>query len=143
MDGINLLGMVYARWRKRASLALAPYGITLSQFQLIHLARVRGSIAPSMAAAELGSDRPTMTLVARACLRKGWLTRKASQTDRRSFKLSLTGHGEELLDRIEGDGLLAPHRLGDPFDILGLDERADFLRMLDRIERRSRDVLGG
>lgn len=135
------MGLVFTRWRRKASFALAGYGITYAQYQLIHLARMRGATSPSTAAEELGSDRPTMTLVARSCVAKGWLDRKPQPGDRRSFRLSLTGRGEELLDRIEADRALSPQILGSPFDILDSGERSEFLRLLDRIERRSRDVL--
>jgi MarR family transcriptional regulator for hemolysin len=141
MDGIDPMGLVFARWRRRASSALGAYGITFAQYQLIRLARLRGALSPSAAAEELGSDRPTMTLVARSCVGKGWLDRRASPGDKRSFRLSLSGQGEELLDRIEADRALGPQKLGNPLDILDSTERAELLRLLDRIERRSRDVL--
>lgn len=138
---MNRLGMLFSRWRRRASYALAPYGITFAQFQLIRLVRFRGALAPSAAAFELGSDRPTITLVARTCLARGWLEKKSTPGDRRSFRLVLSGNGEELLDRIEVDSSLSPQLLGDPLDVLDSEERAAFLRIIDRVERRSRDIL--
>jgi len=61
--------------------------------------------------------------------------------DRRSTKVSLTGHGEEVLDRVEAARILWPELLGDPLDILDSSERNELRRMLDRVERRSRDIL--
>jgi DNA-binding MarR family transcriptional regulator len=141
MDEIRLMGLTYSRWKRRASQALSAFGITFGQYQLIHLARQRGAIAPSAAAEELGADRPTMTLVARKCVASGWLGRRRFGADRRSCRLSLTGEGEELLDRIEAARALAPESMGDPFDILGTDERSELRRMLDKAERRARDLL--
>jgi DNA-binding MarR family transcriptional regulator len=120
---------------------LAPFGITPQQYLLIRLARRRGASSPSMAASELGSDRPTMTLIARTCLEKGWLERKESAGDGRSYKLYLTGRGEELLDRIEASHALSPQGLGDPLDILDIEERTEFLRLLDKVGRRAADVM--
>ena len=135
------MGSIYSRWKRRAALALGAFGITFPQYQLIQLARRRGAIAPSAAAEELGADRPTMTLVARKCVAAGWLGRRRFGADRRSCRLSLTGQGEELLDRIEASRALAPESMGDPCDILDSEERAQLSRTLDKAERRARDLL--
>jgi DNA-binding MarR family transcriptional regulator len=141
MDEIESMGLTHLLWRRRASHALRGYAISFSQLQLIQLARRRGAIILSAAAAELSWDRPTTTLVARKCIAQGWLSRNRSQADRRSSKLSLTGQGEELLDRIEAERLLWPENLGDPLDVLDSMERAELRRMLDKILRRAEDVL--
>jgi DNA-binding MarR family transcriptional regulator len=140
MDSIRLMGVIQSLWRRRASIALDAFGITPSQFNLIQLARQHGAISPSEAAGELASDRATMTLVARKCVARGWLGRRRSAADRRSCRLSLTGQGEELLDRIEAAHALASQSLGDPLDILDSEERAAFLRALDKVQRRARDI---
>ncbi len=132
--------VVQSLWRKRASAALEEYGITLPQFFLIQLARRRGAIRPSEAAEELASDRPTLTLVARKCVARGWLSQRRVKLDRRSHRLNLTGLGEELLDRIEAARVLNSEALGDPLDILDSEERAQFLRALDKVQRRARDL---
>jgi len=132
--------VVQSLWRKRASAALEEYGITLPQFFLIQLARRRGAIRPSEAAEELASDRPTLTLVARKCVARGWLSQRRVKLDRRSHRLNLTGLGEELLDRIEPARVLNSEALGDPLDILDSEERAQFLRALDKVQRRARDL---
>lgn len=141
MDEIPSMGLVYALWRRSASRALAPFSITFSQLQLIQLARRRGSISLSFAARELSWDRPTTSLVARKCVAGLWLSRNRSSADRRSARLSLTGQGEELLDRIEASRALGPESLGDPLDVLASEERAEFRRALDKISRRARDIL--
>ena len=141
MDEIASMGIVYALWRRCASRALAGFGISLNQLQLIQLARRRGAISFSLAAAELLWDKPTMTLVARKCAAKGWLAVKRSRVDRRSSSLSLTGQGEELLDKMEAARVLWPESLGDPLDVLDSEERSGLARALDKVERRARDIL--
>ena len=69
------------------------------------------------------------------------ISRNRSSADRRSARLSLTGQGEELLDRIEASRALGPESLGDPLDVLASEERAEFRRALDKISRRARDIL--
>jgi len=94
----------------------------------------------SAAAGELGMDKPTLSLVARKCVEAGWLTRTDSMTDRRASRLSLSGLGEELLDKIEALRLFSPESLGDALDVLGSEERSELKRMMDRVSRRARDV---
>ena len=135
------MGASYALWRRRASRVLADFHISLNQLQLIQLVRRRGSLSLSVAASELLWDRPTTTLVARKCIAGRWLSMKRSQADRRSYKIALTGQGEELLDSIEAARVLAPENLGDPLDVLDSNERSELRRMLDKVQRRARDVL--
>ena len=140
MDEIGLMGQVFLARRKRLAERLRAFGITLPQFHLITLARRRGAISPSAAAAELACDRPTATLVAQKCVAQAWLVRRRSEADRRSTRLELSGEGEELLDRIEAARLLSPASLGDPLDILAPAERAAFNSALEKVESRSREL---
>lgn len=141
MDEIVCMSLISSLWKRRASRSLAVFDISLNQLQLIQLARRRGAISPSEAAAELLWDRPTMTLVARKCVAKKWLAVARSRFDRRSSKLSLSGQGEELLDQVEAARALSPESLGDPLDLLDSAERAELRRMLDKALRRAKDVL--
>jgi DNA-binding MarR family transcriptional regulator len=141
MNDLSTMGMVHALWRRQVQRSLSGFGITFSQYQLIHLARRRGATSPSAAAAELGWDRPTTTLVLRKCLAAGWLWRSRSAADRRSARLVLSGQGEELLDKIEAARPFDPPMTADPLDVLDSEERAKLRRMLDKIQRRALDIL--
>jgi DNA-binding MarR family transcriptional regulator len=140
MEEFLLIGYIFGAWRRSAAEALLAFGITFHQFQLIGLARRKGAVSLSSAAGELGMDRPTITLVSRKCIMRGWLLRSVSTSDKRSSLVALSGKGEELLDRIESARLFAPGSMGDALDVLDSDERAELHRMLDRISRRARDL---
>ena len=140
MDEYLMMGLAYGLWRRKASAALEPFGITFQQYQLVRQARRKGALILSAAAGELGMDKPTLSLVARKCVEAGWLTRTDSMTDRRASRLSLSGLGEELLDKIEALRLFSPESLGDALDVLGSEERSELKRMMDRVSRRARDV---
>ncbi len=135
-----MMGLAYGLWRRKAQAALDRFGISFQQYQLVRQARRRGALILSVAARELGMDKPTLSLVARKCVDAGWLLRTDIVTDKRASRLSLSGHGEELLDQIEASGLFSPESLGDALDVLGSDERAELRRMIDRVSRRARDV---
>ena len=140
MDEIGLMGLVFFARRRRSAEKIRAFGITLPQFLLVQLARRRGAISPSAAAAELSCDRPTATLVAQKCVSRGWLIRRRSATDRRSSRLELSGEGEELLDRIEAARLFSAASLGDPLDILAPVERAALHSALEKVESRAREL---
>jgi DNA-binding MarR family transcriptional regulator len=142
MDEIALMGAIFTARRRKAADRLRSFEITLQQLHLVRLARRRGAISPSAAAAELSCDKPTMTLVAEKCLERGWLARRRSESDRRSYRLVLTGEGEELLDSIERAKLLSASSLGDPLDALGHEEREAFVLALMKVEARAAELFG-
>jgi Transcriptional regulators len=128
--------------RRHKAAALRGFGISLRQYELISLARRRGGLTPAAAALELDCDRPTLSVIARNCLASGWLKRQVSKKDGRSSVLALSGAGEELLDRIEAARATSEEYAEDPLDLLTVDERAMFLRAMDRLARRARDLWG-
>jgi DNA-binding MarR family transcriptional regulator len=142
MDEIEMMGELFLARRRRSAERLRAFGITLSQYHLIQLARRRGAISPSAAASELACDRPTATLVAQKCVTQGWLLRRRVLADRRSARLELSGEGEELLDRIEAAHSLSASSLGDPLDILSPAERQALGAVLLKVESRARELYG-
>ena len=141
MDEIDLMGQVFLARRRQLAVSAREFGITLAQLGLIRVARRRGAISPSDAAAELFCDRPTATVVARNCLAKGLLLRKKAEHDGRSSRLALSGEGEELLDRLEA----ARTRRGappDPLDALDEVERSAFVAALKKVHARAMLLYG-
>lgn len=142
MDEIDLMGAIYLARRRRYSELLRSFEITLVQLHLIQLARRKGPISPSAAAALLDCDRPTASLVAQKCVARGWLSRRRSDADRRSARLELSGEGEELLDRIEKSRILTSTAIGDPLDYLALEDRRTLNASLEKAEARARELFG-
>ncbi|MCX7024762.1 MAG: MarR family transcriptional regulator [Spirochaetes bacterium] len=140
MDEIAVMESIANSRRRLSGSLVRPFGITIMQLRLIRLARTRRALSPSQAATELECDRPTMTLLARKCVRAGWLSRRESFRDGRSSRLELSGEGEELLDRIEAARIFVSASFGDPLDILDPGEREAFARILEKIRRRSREL---
>ncbi|HUX37048.1 MAG TPA: MarR family transcriptional regulator [Rectinemataceae bacterium] len=142
VEACEAMNRIAGAFRRRASERLRPFGITLAQYELISHLRRRGALAPSQAAEGLDWDRPTMAVVSSACRKAGWLVRSRQVQDRRSALIELSGRGEELLDRVEATKPFAISSFGDPFDVVGTEERALMLRLLDRVARRSGDLWG-
>ncbi|HEY9055497.1 MAG TPA: MarR family transcriptional regulator [Rectinemataceae bacterium] len=142
MDEYLSMSVAFSLWRRRVGQELQAYGITFHQYMLVRMVWSKRDLTLSAAALELGMDKPSMSLVARKCLASGWLERRASTSDKRAYRLSLTGKGEELLDRIDAEGRLLPGAIPDALDILDSAGKADLRRLLDRVARRARDLYG-
>lgn len=132
MDEMSLMDALLRAKRRAEAASARGCGMTRAEFSLVGLARRRGHMSLSEAAAELGWDRPSCTLVSRRCVKAGWLRRERSESDRRSSFLSLTGEGEELLDRIEARRLSESARPDDPLAALDGEERLLLRRLLEK-----------
>jgi DNA-binding MarR family transcriptional regulator len=132
MDEIGLMDALLRAKRRAEAASARGCGMTRAEFSLVGLARRRGHVSLSEAAAELGWDRPCCTLVSRRCVKAGWLHRERSESDHRSSLLSLTGEGEELLDRVEARRLSASERPYDPLAALDEEERLSLRRLLEK-----------
>lgn len=143
MDEIALMESIASSWRRLSAKRVRPFEISLLQYRLILLARRKGSVSLSQAAEGLGCDRPGMTLLARKCVRSGWLRRRRSAADRRSHRLELTGEGEELLDAIEAAQASPSAAAADPLDVLAPAEREALAGMLRRVRDRAEELRAG
>jgi len=143
MDEIALMESIASSWRRLSAKRIRPFEISLLQYRLILLARRKGSVSLSQAAEGLGCDRPGLTLLARKCVRSGWLRRRRSAADRRSHRLELTGEGEELLDAIEAAQASPSAAAADPLDVLAPAEREALAGMLRRVRDRAEELRAG
>src|SRR3954468_4237574 len=82
------------------SLAAHADDVTLPQLRALVLVRGRGPLRLSDLAAELDIDTSTATRLVDRLVRKGLLSRKVEETDRRALRLSLTPAGRGLLRRM-------------------------------------------
>lgn len=73
--------------------------ITPGQFGVLTLIKSNPGLNQSGLAGALGIERSTMVAVINMLEDRGVVRRQESPTDRRSYVLSLTKEGEELLDR--------------------------------------------
>jgi DNA-binding MarR family transcriptional regulator len=75
-------------------------GITARQFSV--LASVAGNDHPSQTVlcAATGIDRSTMADIVRRLVKRGWLTRRRTRHDARTYAISLTVEGQRILDQV-------------------------------------------
>jgi DNA-binding MarR family transcriptional regulator len=87
-------------WRVRRELAedLEPFRLTVAQYvPLVYLATARGEVGMSELAEASLQDAATMTAIVDLLVRRGWVARRRSPTDRRRVAVRLTLRGRTVL----------------------------------------------
>jgi len=80
----------------------ADLGITQAQFRILLAIWEQGGaegIAPSVLASHLLIERGTTSILTNRMVELGWLRREPGE-DRRTYRLTLTSTGRQLLDRV-------------------------------------------
>lgn len=90
---------------------------------------VRPRISQSELARYLGCPRATAGKQVMACVRHGWVRRRRSTEDRRSFVLELTTAGQRMLDEVAA--IVAEHE-AEAFASLGERDRRTLRVLLQR-----------
>ena len=70
-------------FERECAAALRPHGMTLRQCQVLSALALLGPASQAELAAKVGIEAPTLTGVLNRMERDGWITRRASDTDRR------------------------------------------------------------
>jgi DNA-binding MarR family transcriptional regulator len=110
--------------------SVGKQGVSPGQFGVLVLIKENTGLSQSALAKALGIERSTMVAVIDRLESLGWVERVVSATDRRSYALSLSDTGVELLDRViplvrQHEAEIAA-RLSD-------DEKAMLIGLLERI----------
>jgi DNA-binding MarR family transcriptional regulator len=116
----------------------ARHGVTWPGFRLMFMLGVIGSATPSDLASRLGISRPSVTSVVSTLQNSSLLVREESETDRRSFKLSLSTEGNSLLDEMLDDQSQREHEWTAHLSLVELSTMTDLaVRILEQHEGSS------
>jgi DNA-binding MarR family transcriptional regulator len=72
---------------------LKPFGLTLSTWYILYQVNAAGRISQKALQGNLGIESGSMAIVVDGLVRKGWLGRTSSESDRRANNLELTLKG--------------------------------------------------
>lgn len=106
------------------------YDVTPLQYGVMTVVRIRPGIDQIGLGTGLGLDRTTIVGIVDRLERKGWLTRRVADRDRRVRQLYLTKTGEERIVEVQMAVDRAQAKIVEP---LSEDERALFISFLNRI----------
>jgi MarR family transcriptional regulator, lower aerobic nicotinate degradation pathway regulator len=109
----------------------AALDLTSVQYAVLFSLRAAGELDSTRLAEQIAFDRSTISDVVDRLVRRGWITRVASHTDRRVKVLQLTDAGVALLRQVDPAVARVQERLLEPFSS---SEQALFLRMLRQLD---------
>ncbi len=109
---------------------LAEEGISPGQFGVLTLIDANEGLSQSQLAKTLKIERSTMVAVIDRLETEGWVDRKPSKTDKRSYALALTKAGAELLSRARPRVRHHEQRINAG---LSADEKTLLIDLLDRV----------
>lgn len=112
--------------------SVGEHGVTPGQFGVLILIEANPGLSQSALAEALGIERSTMVTVIDRLESRGWVARKSSKTDRRSYALALTKAGAGLLARVTP--LVRRHERQFNAE-LSEEEKATLIELLERLTR--------
>ena len=113
--------------------SLGDLGITPQQFALLVVAQRNPGSRQSLLAKARGLDKSTLVPMIDRLERDGYVERRALATDRRIKTIWITPRGEEVLESAIPMIRALDDRIGAH---LTTEERAELLRLLEKIRRR-------
>ncbi len=124
---------VFSHFRDR----IGGDGVTPGQFGVLVLIDANSGLSQSALAKALGIKRSTMVAVIDRLEQLGWVERMTSEADRRSYALTLTKKGTDILTRI------TPLVRGHEEHIntgLNEKEKATLIELLERVTHAAREA---
>jgi MarR family transcriptional regulator, organic hydroperoxide resistance regulator len=118
------------RLRARAHLFAGEAGMSLAQYHVLAPLRDVPELAVGELAEAAGVAPPTATRMLDCLARDGYITRRHSETDRRSVLVSLTADGEQAVERAHG---IVEAWRRDVFERLEPTEREQAVVLLERL----------
>jgi DNA-binding MarR family transcriptional regulator len=110
-----------------------PFGITLKQLCVLRQLDRREYLYPRKIAEMLYADRPTATVILRNMEKRGWVTRRQDDQDRRQVRVMITEQGREKLDEITRSPWSDLARQFDPLACFSAHEVAELTRLLAKL----------
>lgn len=109
---------------------VVPYGINASEFSVLEFLLHKGDQPIQVIAKRVLLSSGSMTYVVDNLVKKGWVERKISASDKRSFTVSLTEAGKELIEN-----LFPVHKenVAKLFSALSDEELAELQRLLKKL----------
>jgi len=111
--------------------------ITPIQFGVLAVLESQGELDQITLAQRLALDASTSGSALERVEKKGWITRRVHDQDKRRRLVSLTDEGRALLLALRDDAEAVQHRLLDSLDP---KERAIFMRLLTKVVNHNNDV---
>ncbi|MCM3627550.1 MarR family transcriptional regulator [Paenibacillus glycanilyticus] len=124
-----LLGATYRKLTNFFAARIKEYGLTPEQWAVLFRVREEDGLIQKEIADRAGKDKPTTTRILDSLEAKGFVTKRASEHDRRSFQVYITEQGRLTADAIE------PIEYGMIAEIAQVMSAAEYEQMTSLLKR--------
>ncbi|PKM58191.1 MAG: MarR family transcriptional regulator [Firmicutes bacterium HGW-Firmicutes-3] len=130
LKSVVALSRTYLSFTRTLQVFLNNYGLTVPQFGVLESLYHLGPLKICELIHKNLSTSGNMTVVVRNLEKEGWINKSTDDEDKRSYKLSLTDQGSQL---IEDAFLTHLHYLNDFFHRLSIEEKQQLLQLLKKL----------
>lgn len=113
----------------KVSETFKEFNLTPTQFGVMDMLNAKGRMKISELIDCMLATSGNMTVVIKNMEKKGWLIRKACQTDKRAFEIDLTDAGRRIIKQ------QSPHQraIDETFSVLSPDEQSQLVELLKNL----------
>ncbi|MDF1617182.1 MarR family transcriptional regulator [Petrocella sp. FN5] len=130
LKSVVALSRTYLSFTRTLQVFLKTYGLTVPQFGVLESLYHLGPLKICELIHKNLSTSGNMTVVIRNLEKEGWIKKSPDDEDKRSYKVSLTEQGAQI---IEEAFLTHLHYLKDFFHRLTMDEKQQLLQLLKKL----------
>ncbi len=118
---------------------LRDYNLTSMQYCVMEVLHHRGSMSVQQLIDAVYATPGNMTVVIHNMERDGYIRREKNPKDRRSYKITLSEAGEELITRV-----IIGHvkMIGETMSIFSEEEKAEIIESLNKFEKENPEFFG-
>ena len=115
----------------KVSETFKEFNLTPTQFGVMDMLNAKGRMKISELIDCMLATSGNMTVVIKNMEKKGWLIRKACQTDKRAFEIDLTDEGRRIIK-----AAIPPHQraIEETFSVLSPDEQSQLVELLKKFK---------
>ncbi|SFF07244.1 DNA-binding transcriptional regulator, MarR family [Paenibacillus catalpae] len=133
-----LLGATYRKLTNFFAARIKDFGLTPEQWAVLFRVREEDGLIQKELAERAGKDKPTTTRILDSLEAKGFITKRASEHDRRSFQVYITDLGRETADTIEP---IEYSTIAEIARVLSAEEYEQMTSLLKRLNAHTTSLL--
>jgi Transcriptional regulators len=133
-----LLGTTYRKLTNFFAGRIKEFGLTPEQWAVLFRVREEDGLIQKELAERAGKDKPTTTRILDSLEAKGFITKRASEHDRRSFQVYITVLGRETADAIEP---IEYSTIAEIAQVLSAAEYEQMTNLLKRLNEHTASLL--
>ncbi|MFC2083067.1 MarR family winged helix-turn-helix transcriptional regulator [Candidatus Bipolaricaulota bacterium] len=135
---MQVLGEAFLLWRRYCQARLKPVGVSLKQAFILRQLTVR-DLHPSQIAELLFTDRASTSVILKTMQRRGWVSSRRNQANRKFVVVELTDEGRRKLKEVDAFEQTLPDR-ENPLSSFSSNEKQELNRLALKLRSRMNDL---